>query len=310
MISVHQISNPCTISNTPYIQMYRWVCSIIQNMYLTWISKSFCEWKNYKVSFQIPSWLFPFFFFLNKHLEFNSSILPSFGSRRHSTRVLKPCSQHRGTLCQSSAGICNTPTNIVLLCSAPSLTASLIQSHQPSVPVKQIELIQKRGLFACMALTSTQFHSAALLAAWYKWPLRSINADSKERFNCIQENMPIETLTIQVIFILCSSVLLNQPIFVLDSVFLIGLWFRHNARSSFISGNGKGLRRRSNGWRSWRRCAGENSGEFQQIFVLQYFSMPGIALNTQWYHHKGSCKTLPFLSVEQNVNSQVWALWF
>lgn len=108
---------------------------------------------------------FLFFFFLNKHLEFNSSILPSFGSRRHSTRVLKPCSQHRGTLCQSSAGICNTPTNIVLLCSAPSLTASLIQSHQPSVPVKQIELIQKRGLFACMALTSTQFHSAALLAA-------------------------------------------------------------------------------------------------------------------------------------------------
>lgn len=47
MISVHQISSPCTISNTPYIQIYRWVSSIIQNTYLTWISKSFHEWKNY-----------------------------------------------------------------------------------------------------------------------------------------------------------------------------------------------------------------------------------------------------------------------
>lgn len=189
---------------------------------------------------------------------------------------------------------------LALQCSI-SESISLIQSSQPNVPVKQIELIQKRGLFACTTLTSTLFHSAPLPAAWYKRPLRSVNADSKERFNCIQENMHIELLITQVIFILFSSVLLNPFLFF---VFLLGLWFRYSTWSSLISGNGKGFRGRSNGWRSWRWCAGEyndfqiNRGISMIICIATLFPAWN-TLNTLWYHHRGSYETLTFLSVEQ-----------
>ena len=105
----------------------------------------------------------------------------------------------------------------------------------------------------CTALTSAPFCSAPLCCLIQ---MAFINADFKVRFNCIQENMHIELLQ-SLAWFLFSSLVYSLTHFCSCFVLLVGLWFRYNAWSSLICGDGQGFRRRSNGWRSWRWCAGE-----------------------------------------------------
>lgn len=141
----------------------------------------------------LPRLLLDFFFlFYNKCLGFNSSLLPSYGSGKYLTRVLQLCSWCRETLCQSTTGICCTPTNTFLLCSAPYL----IQRSQPGVPVKQMVLSDTEERVVCVhslnklcVLCSTT--PCCLVQVTFN---RNISADFKVRFNCIQENMHLESL--------------------------------------------------------------------------------------------------------------------